>query len=196
MRARLSSILFVFAFVPAQAADWQPKEVVKSYAISGTTPIELYESIGENGPVIGGGRRTIAVTNWELKWRRDYQPEGSACVLKSALPFLTITYSLPKPKVKLTGATAAGWNNFIHGITAHEKVHGKDIIAMTEEIILNTVGLRMENDPDCKLIRVEVLRLVLAAADAYKAKARAFDQSEMSDGGAIHKLILGLLNGQ
>ena len=164
---RLFILLPLFA-TPAQAVEWQPKEMVKPYAISGSTPIELYESIGENGPVIGGGRRTIAVTNWELKWRRDYQPEGSACVLKSALPFLTITYSLPKPKVKLTGTTAAGWNNFIHGITAHEKVHGKDIIAMTEEIILNTVGLRMENDPDCKLIRVEVLRLVLAAADAYK----------------------------
>lgn len=187
-------ILLPLLAAPAHAAEWQPKEQVKTYAISGTTPIELYESIGENGPVIGGGRRTIAVTNWDLKWRRNYQPEGSACVLKSALPFLTITYSLPKPSAKLTGAAAANWKRFSDGITAHEKVHGKDIIAMTEQIIADTVGLRIENDPDCKLIRAEVLKRVQAAADDYKAKARAFDSIEMSDGGNVHQLILGLVN--
>lgn len=187
-------IPFLMVTTPAFAVDWKPKEVVKAYAISGTTPIELYESIGAKGPVIGGERRTIALTNWDLKWRRNYQPEGSACVLRSALPFLTITYSLPKPSTKLTGAAAANWKKFSDGITAHEKVHGKDIIAMTEEIIRNTVGLRMENDPDCKLIRAEVLKLVQAAADTYKAKARAFDQSEMSDGGNVHQLILTFVN--
>ncbi len=41
---------------------------------------------------------------------------------------------------------------------------------MTEEIIANTVGLRVENDPDCKLIRAEVLKRVQAAADGYKAQ--------------------------
>jgi predicted secreted Zn-dependent protease len=189
-------ILLPLLATPALAADWQPKEQVKTYAISGTTPIELYESIGANGPVIGGGRRTIAVTNWDLKWRRNYQPDGSACVLKSALPFLTITYSLPKPSAKVTGPAAAGWKKFSDGITAHEKVHGQDIIAMTEQIIADTVGLRIENDANCKLIRAEVLKRVQAAADDYKAKARAFDSIEMSDGGNVQRLILGLVNGQ
>ena len=190
-----SIILFSLLTTPGLAADWQPEEQVKSYAISGATPIALYESIGENGPVIGGGRRTIAVTNWDLKWRRDYQRDGSACVLKSAFPFLTITYTLPKPSAKLTGVAAAGWKQFSDGIAAHEKVHGQDIIAMTEQIIASTVGLRVENDAGCKLIRAEVLKRVQAAADDYKAKARAFDSMEMSDGGNVHRLILTLVNG-
>jgi predicted secreted Zn-dependent protease len=190
------TLTFLLLATHANAAGWQPKEQIKTYAISGTTPIELYESVGANGPVIGGNRRTIAVTNWDLKWRRDYQPEGSACVLKSALPFLTITYTLPKPSAKLTGAAAAGWKQFIDGITAHEKVHGRDIIAMTEQIIAETVGLRVENDAACKQIRAEVLKRVQAAADDYKAKARAFDGIEMSDGGNVQQLILGLVNGK
>jgi predicted secreted Zn-dependent protease len=181
---------------PAAARDWEPREVVKPYAISGATPIELYESIGANGPVIGEGRRTIAVTRWDLKWRRDYQPEGSACVLKSALPFLTIATSLPKPKAKLPDNVARLWKIFIDGIAAHEKVHGQDIIAMVDSIIAETVGLRIENDPDCKLIRTEVLKRVEAANEAYKSKARTFDQTEMSDGGNVHQLILGLVNGR
>jgi predicted secreted Zn-dependent protease len=200
-KAVMNRLVFALLFtglLHAQSAarDWQPQEVVKSYAISGSTPIELYESIGTNGPVIGEGRRTIAVTRWDLKWRRDYRPEGSACVLKSALPFLTITYSLPRPKAKLPDVAARLWKTFIDGISAHEKVHGQDIIAMVDGIIAETAGLRIENDPDCKFIRAEVLKHVEAANEAYKVKARAFDTVEMSKDGNVQKLILGLVNGR
>jgi predicted secreted Zn-dependent protease len=188
--------LFIVSASHANAADWQPQEVVKPYAISGATPIELYESIGASGPVIGEGRRTIAVTRWDLKWRRDYQPDGTACVLSSALPFLTITYALPKPKAKLPENVARLWKTFIDGIAVHEKVHGQDIIAMVDGIIAQTVGLRIENDPDCKLVRTEVLKRVEAANEAYKAKARAFDQVEMSKNGNVQRLILELVNGR
>jgi predicted secreted Zn-dependent protease len=195
---RLMFLILLAAMAPhaALARDWQPREVVKSYAISGTTPIELYESIGVNGPVIGEGRRTIAVTRWDLKWRRDYQPEGSACVLKSALPFLTITYALPKPKAKLADNAARLWKTFIDGVAAHEKVHGQDIVAMVDGIIAQTVGLQVENDPGCKRIRAEVLKRAEAANEAYKVRARAFDQVEMSRNGNVQQLILELVNGK
>jgi predicted secreted Zn-dependent protease len=195
---RLMFLILLAAMAPhaALARDWQPREVVKSYAISGATPIELYESIGVNGPVIGEGRRTIAVTRWDLKWRRDYQPEGSACVLKSALPFLTITYALPKPKAKLADNAARLWKTFIDGVAAHEKVHGQDIVAMVDGIIAQTVGLQVENDPGCKRIRAEVLKRAEAANEAYKVRARAFDQVEMSRNGNVQQLILELVNGK
>lgn len=193
--------LFSTAFVlllttlSAHAQSWQPGEQVKSYAVSGTTGPELYASIGERGPLIGK-TRTIALTNWELKWRRDYQPDGSACVLRSAIPFLTISYSLPKASAKLTGPAAANWKTFSDGIAAHEKMHGRDIIAMVNEIIAATVGLRVDNDPDCNAIRVQVLQRVKDANETYKAKSRAFDGVEMADGGNVHGLILALVNGR
>ena len=109
-------LLVLLATSPSLAAEWQPNHITKTYPVSGTTPIELYTSIGENGPVIGDGRRTIATTVWDLKWRRNYQPEGSACVLKSALPFLTVITTLPKPKAKLSGETARRWSAFADGI--------------------------------------------------------------------------------
>jgi predicted secreted Zn-dependent protease len=196
MRLTIFVMTAAFAVTPAAARDWQPREVVKSYAISGTTPIELYESVGANGPVIGVRRRTIAVTRWELKWRRDYQQDGTVCVLKSAFPFLTITYALPKPKTKLPENVSQLWKTFIDGIAAHEKVHGQDVVAMVDGIIAETVGLKMENDPGCKRIRSEVLKRVESANEAYKAKARAFDQVEMSKNGNVQQLILVLVNGR
>lgn len=190
----IAVVFFAIAF-PAQAAEWQAREQVKSYAISGTTGPELYASIGEKGPLIGK-TRTIALTNWDLKWSRTYEPQGSSCRLVSAKPFLTITYSLPKPASTLGSATGHHWKTFIDGIAAHEKVHGGDIRAMVDDIIAATVGLTIENDPACKLIRSEVLTLVKAANEAYKIKSRTFDQAEMSDGGNVHRLILGLVNGR
>ena len=188
--------LFLFtAALPVNAQDWQPREQIKFYAVTGTTGPELYASIGERGPLIGK-TRTIALTNWELKWRRDYRPEGSACVLKSAIPFLTINYSLPKPSAKLSGSAAVHWQSFSNGIAAHEKLHGRDIIAMVDEIIAATVGLRVDNDPGCKAIRAQVLQRVTAANETYKAKSRAFDSLEMTEGGNVHRLILGLVNGR
>ena len=188
--------LCALAFAPpAQAASFTPIERTATYPVSGAAPFDLYTSIGARGPLIGKVR-AIAHTNWELKWRRDYRADGSACVVKSAIPFLTITTTLPKPEAKLDGAVAKLWKTFITGIAAHEKVHGADIVSMTEEIIAATIGLRVENDPGCKLIRAEVLSRVKAANEAYKAKARAFDKIEMSDGGAVHRLILGLVNGR
>jgi predicted secreted Zn-dependent protease len=194
---RLMCLILFAAMAPhaAPARDWQPVELAKPYAISGATPIDLHTSIGEPGPLIGAVR-AIAHTIWDLKWRRDYRADGSACALKSAMPFLTITTTLHRPKAKLTGETARLWKIFIDGITAHERAHGADIVAMADGIIAATAGLRVENDSGCKLIRAEVLKRVEAANAAYKAKARAFDQSEMRSGGAVQRLILGLVNGQ
>ena len=193
----LSTVGFLVSVLlaPAQAAAFTPVERTVTYPVSGAAPIDLYRSIGERGPLIGK-TRAIAHTNWELKWRRDYRREGSVCALKSATPFLTITYTLPKPTAKLDGDVARLWKTFIDGIAAHEKVHGADIVAMTEEIISATVGLRIENDPGCRLIRAEVLNRVTAANEAYKARSRAFDIAEMGKGGNVQKLILALVNGR
>jgi predicted secreted Zn-dependent protease len=198
-RSAMKSFTFALALIAftgqCKAADWQPREVVKPYSVFGTTGPQLYESIGDKGPLIGQ-TRTIALTNWDLKWSRNYTPDGSACVLVSAKPFLTITYSLPKPAEKLGRVEAERWRLFADGIAAHERVHGRDIVAMVNEILAVTVGLRVENDRQCQQIRKEVLNLVKAANETYKAKSRAFDQSEMSEGGNVQRLILTLVNGQ
>ncbi len=189
------ALLFALISLPSQAADWQARDVVRHYAVSGAVGPELYAAIGEAGPLIGQ-TRAIAHTNWDLKWSRKYVPEGSACVLKSAKPFLTIITTLPKPTAKLAAPAARFWQSFIDGIAAHEKVHAAGIRAMTEGIIAATAGLTVHNDPGCKLIRAEVLKLVTEANEDYKARSRVFDRAEMADGGNVHRLILGLVNGR
>lgn len=161
--------------------------------VDGSTGMALYRSIGVKGPKLSTGTRTIAYTDWSLKWGRDYVPDGSACRLKAVRPFLEITYKLPKARAKLAGETKRKWDTFVAGMAAHEKVHGELLHQMTEEVIRDTLNFRMDNDPKCRTIRAEVKRLALDAYARYRTASRDFDKAEMAEGGNIRKLVFGLI---
>lgn len=188
-------LVFLMAGASASADSWRPVEKTAYYTISGTTGPELYASIGARGPEIGQGRRTIAYTNFKLTWTRDYQQRGKACVLASARPKLVITYALPKASQTLSGETKALWQRFSSGVAAHEKVHGRMIVDMVHEIERQTVGLTVDNDPGCRKIREEMVKILGPISEARQQRNREFDRVEMSDGGAVHQLVLALVNG-
>lgn len=191
-RAALALIALALTALPARALDWTATERTVHYAIDGSTGMALYRSIGANGPQVSL-KRAIALTEYELLWGRDYVPDGSACRLAEIRPFLTITYRLPRPRAALDGGTQAKWSTFIAGITAHEHVHGALMRGMVDDIIAQTSGLVIADDPGCRKIRAEVERRVIAAHARYKAKNRAFEQSEMAPGGNVQRLVLGLV---
>ena len=186
----------IAASAPATArADWKPVEKVEPYSVSGTSGPELYASIGERGPKAGIGR-AIAFTNFKLTWSRDYQPQpDGACTLVSARPKLIISYHLPKSSEKLPEPIATNWKVFIDGVRRHERVHGEMIVAMVKEIETFSVGLSAPDDPNCKKIRARLQERLAQISQRQRQKSRDFDKVELSDGGAVHQLILNLVNG-
>lgn len=195
MRAMLTALGLLL--LPAAAhAQWQAVEQIEAYSISGTTGIDLYQSIGERGPKIGIGR-AIAYTNFDLKWSRDYQPQpDGSCVLATARPHLIIIYALPKPSAELSPAMQRNWETFIEGIRAHERVHGDDITTMVRAIEDFSVGLSAADDPECQKVRQKLQARLGELSQAQRQRSRDFDQTEMSKGGNIHQLILALVNGE
>ena len=177
----------------AAAADWQAVEQVVPYAVQGTTGLEIYRSIGENGPKLGAGR-VIAHTGFKLTWTRKYERQGRACVITVNRPKLVITYTLPKLRTKLSGPVKDRWDTFIAGVTAHEKVHGDFIKELVRQIEAMSVGMRVEDDPDCKKIRPQLQARLGELSKAERARSRDFDKAEMSDGGNVHQLILQLVD--
>lgn len=194
-KMRLALLAAVMLLPPVVArADGSFAEKVSTYGIDGATGVELYLSIGELGPKVGP-TRAIAHTTFDLKWSRRYEPRGKACVLAAAKPWLTITYTVPKPSRKLSPAVQARWDTFIAGVLAHEKVHGDSIKAMVGTIEGFSVGFAVENDPDCRKIRAELTKRLAAASEAQRREGRDFDREEFRDGGNMRRLILGLVNG-
>ena len=193
--------LTALAFLLAQSAmaqePWQPIEEWKTYAISGTSGVELYASIGERGPKIGQEVRTIALTNFKLTWTRKYvpQPDGS-CTLTTARPRLIITYTLPKASSPLSQDLKRKWDAFITGVRRHEAVHGVMIKDMVKEIERVSIGLSAPNDPKCIKVRAALQAKLGEISRAQRQKSSDFDRVEMSDGGNVHQLILALVNGR
>jgi len=188
------SLVFLVASLSGQAQAWQTIEKVEPYAVTGTTGPELYESIGRRGPKAGGGR-AIAFTNFKLTWSRKYVPQGDDCTLASARPKLIVTYAIPEPSERLTGATAKNWDVFIAGVREHERVHARIIEDMVKRIEAYSVGLTVTNDPGCKKIRKVLTQRLSEISLAQRQQSRDFDQAEMSDGGNIQRLVLMLVNG-
>lgn len=185
--------MMAFLF-PAHASEWTAVETVQTYAISGSSGIELYRSIGEKGPKAGAGR-AIAITDFDLKWSRDYQPRNGGCELVSARPHLNIVYRLPRPSNKLPSAVQPLWDTFIKGVEAHERVHGEMIIETVKKIEAATVGTFVADDPNCRAVRKEVERRTVPPVEEQRRQSREFDREELSDGGNVHSLVLGLVNG-
>ncbi|WP_024586150.1 DUF922 domain-containing protein [Aliihoeflea sp. 2WW] len=195
IRRALLVLALVATAIPVAQANWEAVERVEPYSISGTTGIELYQSIGANGPKIGIGR-AIAYTNFDLKWSRDYQPQpDGSCVLVTARPHLIITYALPKPSSSLSADMQRSWDRFIEGIRAHENVHGEDIKDMVRAIEAYSVGLSAPDDAGCQKVRQKLQARLGELSQAQRQKSRDFDRVEMGNGGNIHQLILTLVNG-
>lgn len=178
----------------AQIGSWKPSEQIKTYAISGNSGIELYRSIGERGPQ--AGVQAVAHTTFKLTWRRDYRPQADgACVLATARPNLTIIYTWPKAPAKLSPEVAASWQRFIAGVEKHERVHGEHILDMVRKIEAYSVGLRAQDDPKCQKVRAVLQQRLKELSDEQRQRGRDFDKVELTDGGAVHQLILALVNG-
>lgn len=190
-----SALVAGFIALTRPALAWEAVERVETYPVSGQSGFELYKSVGENGPVIAGDRRTIAHTTFKLTWRRDYQERDGGCVIAANIPKLIITYTLPKPRGQLPPGLAASWKRFADGLAAHERVHGEHIIEMVQAIEAVSTGLSAENDPGCHKVRAELQTHLKRLSDEQRARGRAFDRVEMNDGGAVHTLVLALVNG-
>lgn len=185
------------SFPPAPlppAEPWQPVEEIKTYAISGTTGIDLYRSIGDRRPE--AGVHAIAHTAFKLTWTRDYRPQPDrACVLAVAKPKLVITYTLPQAPKNLPHAVAQSWARFIAGVKMHERVHGDHIVEMVRGIETFSRGLTAEKDPKCQKVREKLQARLKEFSDERVRKSRDFDEEELANGGAVHQLILALANG-
>lgn len=192
---RLLAVAMCVASLPMTArAEWQAVEKVKTYAITGTSGRELYDSIGERGPLLGPKVRAIAHTDFKLTWTRKYEPQpDGACMITANIPKLIITYTLPKPSAQLPVSTRKSWQTFIAGVEAHERVHGGFIKDMVKEIEAVSVGFSVPDDPKCSKIRVELTKRLGEISNKERQRNSDFDKVEFSDGGNLQQLVLKLV---
>lgn len=166
---------------------------IKTYPVTGSNGLQLYELIGRNGPRDGDNAGSIAQTVMDLKWKRLFDERGGDCYLVRLKPALTITMILPQPEEKLSGKLKADWQRFAAGIRKHENVHVEMIGRFVEEAQASAAGAMVKDDKSCAKVKAEVSRRLDEAHAAHKARSRAFDREELGPNGTVHSLVFDLI---
>ncbi len=183
-----ATISALASIAPLRAADDAAVQE-KTYPVTGTTGAGLYASIGERGP-----DGAIAHTSFSLRWARTYDEKGGSCRLVSMRPLLAIVYTLPRPAGKLPVALQPRWTAFIDGVRRHELEHGRMIRDFVDGASAALVGSTAAADPKCGKLKQRVSSHLKQALLAHQERSRRFDRVEHADGGAVHRLILALVN--
>lgn len=202
MRKVLPLLLLLSPFISVQLSDialaqnWKAEEVIEYYPVKGSTAPELYRSIGENGPKVNE-KRAMALTSYVLRWKREFAQENNRCVIKSAIPLLKITYTIPKFSgkngQKLSPELNARWNAFTNALYQHELEHGAIIKNMVEELTQESLQLKTADDPQCKRMRKVLADLVNEYVARQRKEGQNFDRAEMARGGPIEREIYKLM---
>lgn len=174
---------------PAQSAEVPISE--KTYPVRGSTALEIYRSIAENGPA-GGAH--LAQTTFTLTWNRLFDERGGDCYLVHARPKLAITHSYPKPAGKLSPSLQRHWDKLIAATRRHEETHARMIKDMVAKAEAEMAGMMEKNDRSCAKIKKSVSARIDAAYQAHRDRSRAFDRSEMAQGGPMFIVLENFVN--
>jgi len=117
-----------------------PGVKVSWYRITGSTAMELYDSMAAHGPVSAWlGGRAQAVTKPTIRYRFTRWPDayGGCTIVKDASPAIKTTFTivLPlwKPPRTTDHLTVRWWVDELLSTARHERVHVRILVAATRE---------------------------------------------------------------
>lgn len=187
----LSAAVFAFTAIWPASAQEMPAIQQKTYSVSGSTGMELYQSIGQNGPN-GGGH--VAQTSFKLTWKRLFDERGGDCYLVHAKPQLTMTQTYPRPSGKLSADMRRRWDKFIAETRVHEETHARMITEMVRSTEASLQGMMEQDDRSCAKVKKSVAARIDEGYQAHRARSRAFDKTELGFGGRMFVVLENLVN--
>lgn len=108
------------------SADVVVSHATSTYPIAGTTERELQLALSNEGPALGEGEHSIAITTYKLwvEWQAREMP--STCEMTSATVHLELEYLYPEWTTPDAGdeTLQAEWARFMEHVQAHEEHHG------------------------------------------------------------------------
>jgi predicted secreted Zn-dependent protease len=104
------------------------EERTEYYEVTGSSEMELYQSMRARGPKgaegVPPGVSSDATTTWGVKWKADYSSEPGRCAIKSLNTSVQILMVMPKWSRRIPGSPLAEqWDRRMQEISAHERVH-------------------------------------------------------------------------
>ncbi|MGE0056902.1 MAG: DUF922 domain-containing protein [Dehalococcoidia bacterium] len=97
----------------------------KYYNVTGTTTVDIFDSIDRNGPRNDKNEKGSGLTaaSWAYRWQPQNSPDG--CIIASMTITLEIVVTLPKhaSESSLNASLASKWKQFAASVDRHEQTH-------------------------------------------------------------------------
>jgi predicted secreted Zn-dependent protease len=97
----------------------------KYYSVTGTTTVDIFDSIDRNGPRNDKNEKGSGLTaaSWAYRWQPQNSPDG--CIIASMTITLDIVVTLPKHanEASLSTALQQKWDQFEASVAKHEQTH-------------------------------------------------------------------------
>ena len=104
------------------------KEKITFYDVTGRTGREIFKSMVDNGPKLGGRRgHALATTEYEYDVKNlDVKIENGRCIPSRLDILVQVKYTFPKwtPKGSVKSTTREAWKDFSKSVRWHEEQHG------------------------------------------------------------------------
>lgn len=190
---RMAVVLGLVCLATGAAAEVKIKVVRDSYAIRGTTGIELLEAMQKRGPRHGLLARAIAQTTYKVGWKVDTDFATGVCRAKKAGAELSLRDAHPVPKDRLDRDTERRWQRFMKGVVRHEEEHGRIARQMVGAAQTQVLKLATRGDRSCGRTRAAVQTTVKKVMPPTRRQL-AFDEQEHGEGGRVERLVNDLID--
>ena len=176
------------AFAVVLLAGWRPatepeveivEATLKTYAVTGTTPERIRESMKENGPYFWHRRATArAAAELNLDW--DYREEKveDGCRIRAFKVVVRVGLVMPewRDRADARPEAQASWDRLYADLLRHERGHHAIAVEAGNELARRIRALGAF--PDCASISPAIGRLRLQVRGKYDFVHRDYDEAE------------------
>ncbi len=156
-------------------------EQAKPYAFFGAKANDAGQSLRQRLLVTndyqGRQKQFTGQTDWHIEWRPCYQPVGAGCRIGGIDSTVNVTYTLPQwaDRSAAPQRLRERWDNYIAGLTAHEKGHGEIAVRVALLIERELVGLA--DFHSCNVVGEASARIVEEVMQRGEALQRDYDRT-------------------
>lgn len=187
--------------VPQEArADVILNEKTTFYSVKGSTGREIFKSMIDNGPKVGGPNgHALATTEYKYDVRNiDVEIRGGRCIPIDLDVHVDVKYTYPKwlGSSAARATTRAAWRDFYKSVTWHEQQHVKIALDYARDYRKALMRTRLLAKENCTKASFISAWRTTSAALKHNRRQKSFDRRDLRPGGRGYEAQMKLLQAQ
>ncbi|MEM7068358.1 MAG: DUF922 domain-containing protein [Pseudomonadota bacterium] len=198
----LTTLLFglcVFAPANINAANARVilSESTTFYTVRGRTGREIFKSMIDNGPQLGGRKgHALATTEYKYDVKNiEVAIRNGRCIPRKLDVMIHVTYTYPKwiPTSSAKRTTREAWKDFSRSVRWHEEQHVKIAMDYAKDYEAALKKTRLRTSQDCSKATFSSVWRATRAALKHNRRQKQFDRRDLRPGGRGYEAQLRLI---